>query len=115
MTAMEDSWITATEAQVKPERMKFSVGRHKGIENEDYHSSEGYSNSFLTALLRSPAHAVARPKWKSTRNMEIGSAFHGNTLEPELFRRDYRIVECDARTSGVQRSSVRSSADNWRA
>lgn len=108
MTAMEqDDWITETEAQVKPERMKFSVGRHEGIENEDYHSSEGYSNSFLTAVLRSPAHAMARGKWKSTRNMEIGSAFHSSTLEPDLYKRDYRIVECDARTSSLYKQACK--------
>lgn len=104
---MNDDWISPIEGPAKPERPKFSAGRHEGIDNETYHSSEGYSNSFLTALLRSPAHAVARPKWKSTRNMEIGSAFHGNTLEPELFKRDYRIVECDARTSALYKAAIK--------
>lgn len=104
---MTDDWITVIEAPVKKERPKFSVGRHEGLDNEMYHSSEGYSNSFLAALLRSPAHAVARLKWKSTRNMEIGSAFHGNTLEPELFKRDYRIVECDARTSALYKAAIK--------
>lgn len=108
MTAIQtEDWITAIEPPAKPERPTFSVGRHEGIDNETYHSSKGYSNSFLTALLRSPAHAVARPKWKSTRNMEIGSAFHGNTLEPELFKRDYRIVECDARTSALYKAAIK--------
>lgn len=104
---VQEDWISAIEAPVKPERPRFSVGRHEGIDNETYHSSEGYSNSFLTALLRSPAHAVARPKWKSTRNMEIGSAFHCNTLEPELFKRDYRIVECDDRRSPLYKAACK--------
>lgn len=104
---MNDDWITAIEAPSKPERLKFSVGRHEGIENEDYHSSEGYSNSFLTAVLRSPAHAMSRGKWKSTRNMEIGSAFHSSTLEPDLYKRDYRIVECDARTSSLYKQACK--------
>lgn len=109
MTAMEqEDWIVQQEAEpTKPERQKFAVGRHEGISNELYHSSEGYSNSFLTAVLRSPAHAMARGKWKSTRNMEIGSAFHCNTLEPELFKRDYRIVECDARTSSLYKQACK--------
>lgn len=106
MTAIE-SWITPQEATTKPDRQKFSVGRHEGIENDAYHSSEGYSNSFLTAVLRSPAHATARGKWKSTRNMEIGSAFHSSTLEPELYKRDYRIVECDARTSTLYKQAIK--------
>lgn len=105
---LTEDWIVQQEAApIKPERPRFSVGRHEGISNELYHSSEGYSNSFLTAVLRSPAHAVARPKWKSTRNMEIGSAFHCNTLEPELFKRDYRIVECDARTSSLYKQACK--------
>lgn len=107
MTAQED-WIVQQEAEpTKPERLKFSVGRHEGIENEDYHSSEGYSNSFLTAVLRSPAHAMSRGKWKSTRNMEIGSAFHSSTLEPDLYKRDYKIVECDARTSALYKAACK--------
>lgn len=107
MTIMQDDWISATEAPAKPERQKFSVGRHEGIDNDIYHSSEGYSNSFLTAVLRSPAHATARGKWMSTRNMEIGSAFHSSTLEPDLFKRDYRIVECDARTSTLYKKAIK--------
>lgn len=108
MIAMEqEDWITPIEAPAKPERQKFSVGRHEGIDNDVYHSSEGYSNSFLTAVLRSPAHATARGKWKSTRNMEIGSAFHSSTLEPDLFKRDYRIVECDARTSTLYKQACK--------
>jgi hypothetical protein len=102
-----ESWITPQEAPAKSVREKFAVGRHENISNDRYHSSEGYSNSFLTAVLRSPAHATARGKWKSTRNMEIGSAFHSSTLEPELYKRDYRIVECDARTSTLYKQAIK--------
>jgi exodeoxyribonuclease VIII len=107
LTELQEDWISAIEAPAKPEREKFAVGRHENIDNDRYHSSEGYSNSFLTAVLRSPAHATARGKWKSTRNMEIGSAFHSSTLEPDLFKRDYRIVECDARTSTLYKQACK--------
>jgi len=107
MTVSEDSWIAAEVSVKKDERPRFSVGRHENVQNETYHSSEGYSNSFLTAVLRSPAHATARGKWRSTRNMEIGSAFHSSTLEPDLYKRDYRIVECDARTSTLYKQACK--------
>lgn len=103
----QEDWIQQQAELANPERQKFSVGRHEGIENEAYHSSAGYSNSFLTAVLRSPAHAMSRGKWKSTRNMEIGSAFHSSTLEPDLYAKDYRIVECDARTSTLYKQACK--------
>lgn len=106
MTIQED-WIQQQAEPAKPEREKFAVGRHENVPNDIYHSSEGYSNSFLTAMLRSPAHAMSRGKWKSTRNMEIGSAFHSSTLEPELYKRDYKIVECDARTSALYKQACK--------
>ncbi|MNJ46067.1 Exodeoxyribonuclease 8 [compost metagenome] len=104
---MSEDWIIERDGGVKEVKPTFSVGRHEGISNEIYHSSEGYSNSFLTALLRSPAHAVSRGKWKSTRNMEIGSAFHVNTLEPDLFQSDYRVIECDVRTSTLYKQAIK--------
>jgi len=104
---MTDDWITTIDEPEKPERQKFSVGRHEGVDNDIYHSSEGYSNSFLTAVLRSPAHAMSRGKWKSTRNMEIGSAFHSSTLEPDLYKRDYKVIECDARTSTLYKQACK--------
>lgn len=108
MTAMQqEDWIQQQAEPAKPDREKFAVGRHENIDNDRYHSSEGYSNSFLTAMLRSPAHAMSRGKWKSTRNMEIGSAFHSSTLEPDLYKRDYRIVECDARTSSLYKQACK--------
>lgn len=108
MTDMQqEDWIQQQAEPAKPERQKFSVGRHEGIENDAYHSSEGYSNSFLTAVLRSPAHAMSRGKWKSTRNMEIGSAFHSSTLEPDLYKRDYKVIECDARTSTLYKKACK--------
>lgn len=103
----QDDWISQIEHTEKPERPKFTVGRHENVPNDIYHSSEGYSNSYLTAVLRSPAHAQSRGKWKSTRNMEIGSAFHSSTLEPDLYKRDYRVVECDARTSALYKSACK--------
>lgn len=104
---MTDDWITTVNEPGNPERQKFAVGRHEYIDNETYHSSEGYSNSFLTAVLRSPAHAMSRGKWKSTRNMEIGSAFHSSTLEPDLYKRDYKVIECDARTSTLYKQACK--------
>jgi hypothetical protein len=64
------------------------------LTNEQYHASEGVSNSGLKLILRSPAHFKSRPKYDSTRAKEIGSAIHCAILEPERYSTDYVIVDC---------------------
>ena len=59
---------------------------------EAYHSYEGISNSGLNLVARSPAHYAHRAAFKSTRAMDIGTAFHTALLEPDRFGSEYQVV-----------------------
>lgn len=63
-----------------------------GMPNEAYHAYEGISNSGLNHVARSPAHYRYAPPYKSTRAMEIGTAFHTALLEPERYESEYMTV-----------------------
>lgn len=68
-----------------------------GMPNEAYHAYEGISNSGLGDILRSPAHYAYRTPWKSSRAMEIGTAFHTALLEPKRYAKEYITVSVDDR------------------
>ncbi len=63
-----------------------------GMPNADYHQYEGISNSGLNLVARSPAHYFHSAPWKSTRAMEIGTAFHTALLEPDRYGSEYQVV-----------------------
>lgn len=107
MTIMQDDWISATEIPAKPERPTFTPGLHENLSNENYHRSAPIGSTGLKRILQSPAHFRYPPKRNSTRNMEIGTAIHCQILEPERFKTDYRIVECDARTSALYKAACK--------
>lgn len=108
MTAMEqDDWITATDAAPVITRPAISLGLHEGMGNHEYHSSSPIGSTGLKRILQSPAHFRFPPKRSSTRNMEIGTAIHCQILEPDRFATDYRIVECDARTSSLYKAACK--------
>lgn len=107
MTIMQDDWISATEIPAKPERPTFAPGLHENLSNENYHRSAPIGSTGLKRILQSPAHFRYPPKRNSTRNMEIGTAIHCQILEPERFKTDYRIVECDARTSALYKAACK--------
>jgi len=107
MTIMQDDWISATELPAKPERPTFAPGIHETLSGEDYHRSAPIGSTGLKRILQSPAHFRYPPKRNSTRNMEIGTAIHCQILEPERFKTDYRIVECDARTSALYKAACK--------
>jgi hypothetical protein len=108
MTEQTD-WIESTtdQPEPKPERPSYAIGAHANISNEDYHRSEGISSTSLKRILRSPAHYRYPKPYDSTRAKEIGSAIHCATLEPGRFQHDYRIVECDARTSPLYKAACK--------
>lgn len=84
------------------------LGLIENLPNEDYHASEGVSSSKLKVLLnKSPLHAVTPDEKEQTRAMEIGTAIHAAILEPERFDSEYRIVECDTRTSALYKAACR--------
>lgn len=65
--------------------------------NEDYHSSLGVSKSGLDLIARSPAHYKYPKPRIATRGMEMGTAIHTASLEPDRFDSEYVIVDCSAR------------------
>lgn len=87
--------------------MKVGTYTASELSNEAYHASEGVSSSVIKTLLaKSPAHTVARSV-STTRAMEIGTAIHAKILEPERFDRDFKVVECDTRTSALYKSAIK--------
>lgn len=104
----QSDWITQSESEPAIiTRPTYAIGAHEGISNEDYHGSVGISSTSLKRILRSPAHYRYPKPFDSTRAKEIGSAIHCAVLEPERFKQDYRIVECDARTSALYKAACK--------
>jgi hypothetical protein len=71
-------------------------GRHIDCTAEEHHAREEYSNSMLKYLphdpelfwgkyIADPKPAWAKRPFKTTRDMELGTAFHGMLLENEVF------------------------------
>ena len=77
------------------------------LTNEQYHTSDGVSNSGLKLILRSPAHFKNRPKYTGTRPMEIGSAIHCAVLEPDRYKADYVVVDCQDRTKPAYKEACK--------
>jgi exodeoxyribonuclease VIII len=68
------------------------------ISDEEYFAAEALNNSFLKAMLVSPAHA----KWQQdhpkepSKEMRAGSACHCASLEPDQFMRRYAVLPDNA-------------------
>ena len=97
-----------------PETLTESVMRSgvwvRDMPNEAYHRAPGISNSGLNLVARSPAHYAHSAPWKTTRAMEIGTAFHAALLEPERFRTEYMVVKgIDDR----RKSEYKEAAKTW--
>ena len=71
----------------------FPNGIYAGVSNQDYHSSPGISKSGLDLINKSPAHYQFATPRKPSAAMHIGTAVHTAILEPELFKRDYMLLE----------------------
>lgn len=87
MTAMEDSWITATEVQAKP----LGIYTADQLSNEQYHSGPGISCTGLKKIAVSPSH-YKNGDHKQTAAMFMGSATHCAILEPDSFAKQYVIM-----------------------
>lgn len=101
-------WIGAAETPaieiVSPD---WKPGLYTDLSNEDYHGSSPISSSGLKRILRSPSHFKNPKQHSQTRAMEIGTAIHTLILEPHRFHSDYKIVECDARTSALYKAACK--------
>jgi hypothetical protein len=66
----------------------------------EYHAIDAVSNSLISRILKSPAHARAyldNPP-EPTKAMEFGTAFHSAILEPDTFAATYAVFSGDRRT-----------------
>lgn len=66
------------------------------LNENDYRSSEGLSNSFLLRFRKNPATAFLQKK--PSESMIFGSAFHSMILEPSEFEKTYFFGDFDLRT-----------------
>lgn len=72
----------------------------KQMTNAEYHADPAISNSLISKILKSPAHAKAYLEFgqEQTAAMAFGSAFHCQVLEPDKFNDEYAVFEGDKRT-----------------
>jgi exodeoxyribonuclease VIII len=70
------------------------------IKADEYHAIEAVSNSLISKILKSPAHARAYLDKQpvATKAMEFGTAFHVAILEPKKFAEQYVVFNGDRRT-----------------
>lgn len=70
------------------------------ITSDEYHAIDAVSNSLISKILKSPAHARAyldNPP-EPTKAMEFGTAFHSAILEAATFNDQYAVFRGDRRT-----------------
>lgn len=85
----------------------FMPGLYTDLSNDEYHKSAAVGSSGLKLILQSPAHFRYPPKRDVTRAKDIGSAIHCAILEPERFKTDYRIVDCEDRRSAIYKAACK--------
>ena len=108
MTSMQqEDWIQQQAEPAKPERPTFANGLHEGLSNESYHRSAPIGSTGLKRILVSPAHFRYPNQFNATRAKEIGSAIHCRILESDRWEKDYKVVECDARTSALYKAACK--------
>ena len=76
--------------------------------SDDYHAYPAWNKSSLDLIARSPAHYKFAAPRETSRAMEIGSAVHAAVLEPEVFKRDYVLLQdVTDRRSSVYKEAVK--------
>lgn len=91
--------------------MEVGIYTREQLSNEQYHASEGISKSGLDLIDRSPAHFKAKA-FESTRAMEIGTAIHTAILEPEIYSKEYAVIDCEDRRSAIYKSACKERASS---
>ncbi len=99
---MNDLFIEA-EAKPEPETMpakierpRYEAGWYRDLSNDDYHGSAGTSSSRIKTLIdKTPAHfkhGLETQDNATTAAMELGTAFHTLTLEPDEFENSVFVL-----------------------
>ena len=81
-------------------------GIYYDIAEAEYHALELCSSSYMSKLLKSPAHlrwALDNPDTKRRDAFVMGSAIHSILLEPDLFSQWCRGPEGDRRSAAVKK------------
>ena len=81
--------------------MKPGIYTSDQLSNSDYHSDKAIGSTGLKRILVSPAHFKYPNPFNATRAKEIGTAIHCRILESDRWDKDYKVAECDVRTSAI--------------
>lgn len=100
-------WLSDPQPEPATERRVFAPGIYENLSNEDYHGSDPIGSTGLKRILQSPAHFRYPSPFNATRAKDIGSAIHAAILEPARYLTDYKVVECDARTSALYKAACK--------
>ena len=76
------------------------------LTNEQYHASQGISNSGLSLIEKSPAH-FKRKTFKTTASLKKGRAFHTYILENDIFYDEYAISSAKNRRGNAYKDEVK--------
>lgn len=78
------------------------------MSNAEYHRHHAISKSGLDQIAKSPAHywLYKNAPRETSPAMEFGSAFHTYLLEPEVFEKDFMVVEASTKTTKIYTSAV---------
>lgn len=81
--------------------MKPGIYTGDQLSNSAYHSDKAIGSTGLKRILVSPAHFKYPNPFNATRAKEIGTAIHCRILESDRWDKDYKVAECDVRTSAI--------------
>lgn len=81
--------------------MKPGIYTSDQLSNSNYHSDKAIGSTGLKRILVSPAHFKYPNPFNATRAKEIGTAIHCRILESDRWDKDYKVAECDVRTSAI--------------
>lgn len=80
-------------------------GIYYDISNADYHTDPAIGSTSVKAASVSPANLYFNP-FKGSKSAHIGTAIHAAILEPDVFKREFRLLPDSDRRSSEYKSAV---------
>jgi hypothetical protein len=77
----------------------------RNMHESDYHDFDAISSSGLGYIKKSPAHFKCRHLKKRSPEFALGSAAHAAILEPDVFKRDYVVVDAEDRRTASYKAA----------